>query len=202
MADASNICYGVGLREAQFEMAAQLYDEAFGKKFKVAIKSRLDRIALLESTFVGSFAVTATEGEDLVGLAGFHTPEGSLTSGIDSIELLDKLGLVRGLRAIAIFSLYERTPKPGELVMDGIAVHKDYRGQGIGSQLLNGIVTHAKDNGFDTVRLDVIDSNPGAKRLYERSGFVPIRIEKFPILRWLLGFRASTTMEFRIADAT
>lgn len=201
MADAPIVSYGVGLKEGQFERAAQLYDEAFGEKFKVAIKSRMDRIALLESTFVGRFAVTASEGKDLVGLAGFHTPEGSLTSGIGASQLLAKLGVVRGLWAIAIFSLYERTPGSGELVMDGIAVHKDYRGHGIGSQLLNGIVDHARENGFGTVRLDVIDTNPGAQRLYERNGFVPIRIEKFPYLRWLLGFGASTTMEFRIAAA-
>ena len=202
MADAPIISYGIGLKESQFETAAHLYDEAFGEKFKVAIKSRTDGMALLESTFVGSFALTASEGKDLVGLAGFHTREGSLTSGIGASQLLSKLGMVRGFRAIVIFSLYERTPKPGELVMDGIAVHKDYRGHGIGSQLLNGIVSHAKEEGFDTVRLDVIDTNPGAKRLYERSGFVPTKVERFPYLRWLLGFGASTTMEFRIADAT
>ena len=57
------------------------------------------------------------------------------------------------------------------------------------------------DLGVGMVRLDVIDTNHGAQRLYERSGFVPLRIEKFPYLRWLLGFGASTTMEFRIADA-
>ena len=86
--------------------------------------------------------------------------------------------------------------------MDGIAVHKDYRGLGIGSQLLNGVVNHAREHGFATVRLDVIETNPGAKRLYERSGFIPVRTERFPYLRWLLGFGAATTMEFRIADAT
>ena len=201
MTDASPISYGIGLDKDQFRRAAQLYDEAFGKKFRVAIGSQRDRMALLESTFVGRFAVTASAGTELVGLAGFHTSEGSLTGGIGAKELLSKLGVVRGLRAIAIFSLYERTPKSGELVMDGIAVHKEYRGRGIGSQLLNGIVNHARENGFGTVRLDVIDTNPGARRLYERNGFVPVRIERFGYLRWLLGFAASTTMEFRIADA-
>lgn len=201
MADPPIISYGVGLKEGQFEAAAHLYDEAFGEKFKVAIKSRMDRIALLENSFIGRFAITASEGEDLVGLAGFHTPEGSLTSGIGASQLLGKLGVVRGLWATAIFSLYERTPISGELVMDGIAVHQDCRGRGIGSKLLKGIVNYARENGFSTVRLDVIDTNPGAQRLYERRGFVPIRTEKFSYLRWLLGFGASTTMEFRIEDA-
>lgn len=201
MTDSPIISYEIGLKEGQFKAAAHLYDEAFGQKFKVAIKSRMDRIALLESTFVGNFAITASEGEDLVGLAGFHTPEGSLTSGIGASQLLGKLGVVRGLWSIAIFNLYERTPMPGELVMDGIAVHRDYRGRGIGGSLLNGIENFARGNGFSTVRLDVFDTNPGAQRLYERSGFVPVRVEKFPYLHWLLGFGASTTMELQIADA-
>ena len=202
MTDAPPISYGVSLEKNQFERAAQLYDEAFGKKFRVAIGSQMDRIALLESSFVGGFAVTASAGTDLVGLAGFHTPQGSLTGGIDASELLSKLGVVRGLRAIAIFSLYERTSKPGELVMDGIAVHKEYCGRCIGTRLLNGIVNHARENGFGVIRLDVISTNLGAQRLYERNGFPPVRIERFGYLRWLLGFGASTTLEFRIADAT
>lgn len=200
MSDSPFINYGVGLKESQFKAAAYLYDEAFGEKFKVAINSRVDRIALLECTFVGKFALTASDGENLVGLAGFHTPEGSLTSGLGATQLVAKLGVVRGLWAMAIFSLYERTPVPGELVMDGIAVHREFRGRGIGSRLLNGIVNYARENEFKTVRLDVIDTNPGAQRLYERSGFVPVRTEKFPYLRWLLGFGASTTMALQIAD--
>lgn len=198
MTDVSAVSYRAGLNEDQFASAAQLYDEAFGDKFAAAIRSRTDRISVLKDSFVGRFAVTASVGELLVGLAGFHTPEGSLTGGMSARQLLVTLGLIRGLRAIAIFAMYERTPKPGELVMDGISVHRDYRGCGIGTQLLNGIVNYARENGFGTVRLDVIDTNLGAKRLYGRNGFVPVRTQKFPYLRWLLGFGAATTMEFRI----
>ena len=82
--------------------------------------------------------------------------------------------------------------------MDGIAVDQDYRGRGIGSQLLRRIIDYARDNGFESVRLDVIDTNPGARRLYERVGFIAVREDKFPYLRWLLGFGGATTMQFPI----
>ncbi len=196
------IGYGIGLAETQRERAAQIYDEAFGAKFSLAIKSRRVREDVLRRAFVGKFGVTASAGQVLVGLAGFHTPAGSFTGGIGAGRLLARLGVFRGLWAIAVFGLYARTPAPGELVMDGIAVHEDYRGQGIGSRLLHEIVNYARGNGFKTVRLDVIDINPGARRLYERRGFVAVRTEHFPWLRWLLGFGGSTTMEFRIDDAT
>lgn len=201
MIDAPTIRCEVGLKASQDRMAAQLYDEAFGKKFRIAIESRTDRIALFETSFTGHYAIAASEGDNLVGLAGLHTPKGSLTGGLGARQLFERLGALRGLRAIAIFSLYERKPKPGELLMDGIAVHKDYRGRGVGSQLLKAVLDYGKSNGFRTVRLDVIDTNSGARRLYERRGFVPTRVEKFPYLRWLLGFGASTTMEFRLTDA-
>ena len=196
------VSYTIGLAPSQFASAARLYDEAFGSKFARAIGSRSDRLTLFESTFAGEFAVAAHVGSELVGLAGFHTPAGSLTGRIDVRVLLTRLGLLRGLRAIAVFGLYDRKPKPGELLMDGIAVDETYRGQRVGSGLLTRLVDYARGNGFETIRLDVIDTNPGARRLYERRGFVPVRTERFPVLRGILGFGASTTMELCIANAT
>ena len=52
----------------------------------------------------------------------------------------------------------------------------------------------AKERGYRTVRLDVIDTNPRARALYEREGFEPVHTESFPALRPVLGFGASTTM--------
>ena len=201
MSQEPSIDYEVGLAENHFPRAAEIYDQAFGEKFKAAVRSQRDRLALLRGSFRGSFAITASTGGELVGLAGFHTPEGSLTGGLGARQLLSRLGLLRGARALAVFSLYERTPEPGELVMDGIAVDRRHRGLGIGTRLLDGIVEHARTGGFRTVRLDVIDTNPGARRLYERRGFLPVRSEKFPYLRGLLGFGGSTTMVLRLADS-
>ena len=106
MSQELKVIYRIGLDEGQLKTAAELYDEAFGKKFAVAIKSRQDRLKLYESAFVGRFAISASVDAKLVGLAGFHTPDGSLTGGISAGVLFTQLGVVRGLRAIAIFSLY------------------------------------------------------------------------------------------------
>ena len=201
MSQDPDVAYRIGLHEGHLKAAAQLYDEAFEGKFAVAIKSRQDRLALFENTFVGRFAISASVERKLVGIAGFHTLDGSLTGGIDAGVLLTRLGVVRGLWAIGIFGLYERKPELGQLLMDGIAVHKDYRGNGIGSQLLRNTVAYARENGFTTIRLDVVDTNPGAQRLYERRGFIPVRTNKFPSLRWFLGFGGSTTMELRVEPA-
>lgn len=67
--------------------------------------------------------------------------------------------------------------------MDGIAVKQDMRGKGIGTKLLDELKQYARDNGFSSIRLDVIDTNPAARRLYERQGFVLTRTGYFGYLR-------------------
>ena len=78
--------------------------------------------------------------------------------------------------------------------MDGIVVHPEMRGQGIGTRLLSELNAFACQEGYNKIRLDVIDTNPAARRFYERNGFVATKTEHFGYLRWLLGFGASTTM--------
>lgn len=54
------------------------------------------------------------------------------------------------------------------------------------------------DEKYSTNRLDMVDSNPGARRLYERLGFQEEKTERFEFLRGALGFGASSTMIYRI----
>ncbi len=195
---ANEVIYQVGLPEQFRSSAASLYDEAFGKKFSVAVRSDKNRLLLLTRCLMLEYAIVAMSENRLIGIAGFHTPGGSLTGGITYSKLLSQLGFIKGSWAAFIFSLYERKPAPGELVMDGIVVHSDARGKGVGSRLLSEIADYAKEHGFNRVRLDVIDINPKAKQLYKRKGFKAVKTEHFPYLRWLLGFGGSTTMELNL----
>ena len=190
--------YRIGFKREDLHRAAELYDEAFGAKFALAITNRRKRVSLLESCFDPQYAVSAYDGRELIGLAGFHIPEGSLTGGMDLATLVKELGLVGGLRAAVVFSLYERRPADGELLMDGIAVSASRRGMGVGTRLLEFLLEYAEANDYATVRLDVVDINSAARRLYERVGFETTTVERFPYLRWLLGFSGSRTMVLRL----
>lgn len=194
----NQIIYQTGLPEQFRSEAVQLYDEAFGAKFSVAVRSDEDRQLLLNNCFLLDYAIVALSEGELIGIAGFHTPTGSLTGGVTYHELLVQLGFIKGNWAALIFSLYERKPTAGELVMDGIVVRSDARGKGVGSRLLEEVAKYAKAHEFNRVRLDVIDINPKAKQLYERKGFKAVKTEHFPYLRWLLGFGGSTTMELSL----
>ena len=53
----------------------------------------------------------------------------------------------------------------------GMGVLKEYRGQGIGSQLLEESLSEARDRGLERVELDVYASNTPAICLYEKFEF-------------------------------
>lgn len=52
-----------------------------------------------------------------------------------------------------------------------IELHRDYRGGGLGSALMTHGAAWAKHQGYEFIRLGVLDSNPRAKALYERLGY-------------------------------
>jgi len=78
--------------------------------------------------------------------------------------------------------------------MDGIVVDPLYQGMGVGTRLFSKLMDYARAEKYTTIRLDVIDTNPRAKRLYERLGFTEQKTEEFEYLRGVLGFGSSTTM--------
>jgi len=53
-----------------------------------------------------------------------------------------------------------------------MGVHKDYRGQGLGTGLLDTTLDAAKEFGIERVELEVYTSNIRAIRLYDKFGFV------------------------------
>ena len=183
-----------GIPSAMLDDAVALYDDAFGAKFAVAVPNTTRRLSLLSSSLNLSFAFAAIAENRLVGLAGYKTHSGSFTDRMTFAVLAKHVGLIRGTWAACVFSLYERSLRPGELLMDGIVVDANFRGNGIGTLLLDSLTTFAENSGFHSIRLDVIDTNPNARRMYERNAFVATKTEHFGYLRWLLGFGASTTL--------
>ena len=178
--------------------AAELYDAAFGAKLSIAIPNPISRIAVLKVGFDPAFSFVAINDGEMVGIAGFKTAQGSLTGGISFRVLKNELGFWGAIRAVLVLAPLERKQVAGQLLMDGIGVSSNMRGGGIGTKLLHSLIEYAKTEGYQSVRLDVIDTNPAARRLYERVGFVPVKTENFAYLKWLLGFGAATQMVYSL----
>jgi Acetyltransferases len=144
------------------------------------------------------FTLTARDAAGrLLGFAGVRTAEGAcLALGWPGLRA--GWGVWGGAwRALALAPL-ERPVEAGRLLMDGIAVLPEARGRGAGTALLAAVVARARAAGCGEVRLDVIDSNPRARALYEREGFAAAGRERLGPLARLYGFREATTMVKRL----
>lgn len=173
--------------------AAELYWEAFGRKLGPALGPREKGVAFLAAHLNGDRAVTAFADGRLAGIAGYRHGGRALTGG-SSADVLRAYGPLSGLPRLALLALLGRGETPGELVMDGIAVDPALRGGGIGGLLLDEVAAVAAGLGRSRVRLDVVDTNPRARALYERRGFRAVGTEDTPFLRRLMGFGAVTRM--------
>ncbi|MCP9943810.1 GNAT family N-acetyltransferase [Streptomyces somaliensis] len=182
-----------GLPAGAERRAAELYWDAFGRKLGPALNPPDKAVPFIAAHLNADRAVCALLGGRLVGLAGYRLDGRALTGGSAS-AVLRAYGCLGGLPRLLLLALFERRPAPGQLVMDGIAVASDVRGRGVGSLLIEEVVAVAAEQGHREVRLDVIDTNPRARALYERRGFTAVRTEHTPYLRGLLGFGAVTTM--------
>lgn len=58
------------------------------------------------------------------------------------------------------------------LMIEWVAVSRDYRGKGYGTLLINDSIDSAKKESVSYADLNVANSNKGAKKLYEKLGFV------------------------------
>ncbi|WP_424968731.1 GNAT family N-acetyltransferase [Dinoroseobacter sp. S375] len=190
----ADIVVRAGFPEAQRDRAAALYWQAFQGKLHRLMGPEAKALSFLRQVADPDFAISAL-GPDgrLLGVAGFKTAEGGFMGG----EMADLRAVYGGLGALwrgLGLSVLERPVTPGILLMDGIMVEASARGQGIGRALLTAIKQTARSQGCRQVRLDVIDTNPRARALYEREGFVAGDTTDLGPFRALFGFRSATTM--------
>ena len=129
----------------------------------------------------------------LLGDAGFKTAKGALTGGTLK-DIVAVYGWFGATWRLAPLMLLEREVANDVLLMDGIFVAAHARNRGIGKALLGAICERAKAHNCTSVRLDVIDTNPRARVLYERVGFTALARHDLGPYKWLFGFSYATTM--------
>lgn len=133
---------------------------------------------------------------ELLGISGFKL-DNSLLIDIKFRTYVSKYGIIKEtLKYVVLSAIFYRKPdKKSQLLMDGIAVKEGNRGRGIGKQLFIALEKFSIQYKMTSIRLDVIDENPKAKKLYESIGFVPTKYSKTPnFIYRLIGVRGVTTM--------
>lgn len=172
--------------------ATELYCEAFQDKLAPFLGDKERAARFLASGVVPDRAFVALRDGQVVGIAGFKVDgKGLYEPGL--VMFLREYGWSAPARLFGLLML-ERAERPDMLLMDGIAVSETVRGKGIGTRLLQAIEDHARRLGKRSIRLDVIDTNPGARRLYERFGFKARKTSGVGLLKHVFAFRTSTDM--------
>lgn len=184
-----------GAPEAWRGAIAALYLEAFRGKLGPVFGRDAAAAAWLAPCLDLSRCLVAVRDGQVVGVAGYCLDGRRLLRPLGWPALRRRHGLLRGTAMLLAQALLRRREAPDTLLMDGIVVAPTQRGQGIGRQLLAAMRALAGRHGRGAVRLDVVDSNPAARRLYLREGFVPVAEHRLGLAgAWLFGFRTATTM--------
>ena len=194
IAIADQIAVRLGLPERHRRRAGELYYEAFRQKFEPVMGSPEHGVAILEKSLIPEQAIVALHQDQLVGVSGLQYGGRCFVDARVS-AFVHEFGWVWGLFKFAQFVLFfAQRERKGEIIIDGFVVRASMRGKGIGTRLLEAVFDFAQANGFEAVSLQVVDTNPGARRLYERMGFVPTKTRNYPYLRSVMGFSSVTTM--------
>lgn len=181
-----------GFDAKDHDRVTDLYWQAFRDKLVRCMGPDAKGRAFVSRVLNPDFAISAYDGDRLLGVAGFKTWQGALVGGEfeDMRAVYGTLGtLLRG----ALLGLLERG-EDDRFLMDGIFVAPEARGRGVGTALLAEICAEGKRRGYSRVRLDVIDRNTRARALYEREGFEAVKDEPTWPFFWLFGFSNSTIM--------
>jgi ribosomal protein S18 acetylase RimI-like enzyme len=182
-----------GFEETQRAQVAAIYVAAFERKLTPLFNTTDIAVHMVAAELDPACCFTAADAVGRVlGVAGFQHGGQSFVN-FSASALMREFGWLSGALRYGMTLLFDRKPHKDELQMDGIAVHNDARGMGVGTQLITALEAFAVQHGYQGVRLDVVDTNPRARRLYERLGFVAQHTATYPFLRFI-GFTAITTM--------
>ena len=189
-----NVTIRHGFAEADRAEVAALYWQAFGPKLGRVLSPEPKALAFVARVMRADHALAAyDEAGRFLGVAGFKSQRGAFVGGRPS-DLAAVYGRFGGRWRAVFLNLLARNVENERFLMDGLFVRADSRGRGIGSALLQAVVAEAARRGYREVRLDVVDSNPRARALYERHGFRAQFEAKLGLLRLVFGFGTATAM--------
>lgn len=183
-----------GFPDESTDQAAALYWEAFGQKLGIVMGPHEKALRFIKRVIDPSHAISAIDDDGrLLGVVGFKTAAGALVGGSFQ-DLVAVYGLSGAVWRACFLAMLDREAENNRFLMDGIFVTARARSKGVGSALLDAIANEAKTRGYHSLRLDVINTNPRARALYERHDFTALRTKTMGPLKHIFKFDSATTM--------
>lgn len=187
------------LPAAARQAAIALYWQAFrGKLWRLFGPDRR-ALALLGRVARTDHALVAVAGDGTVlGMAGFRDHQGGFAL-FDAAALRAVYGRWGGAWRGRLLDSLASSESGARLLVDGLAVAPDWRGRGIGADLVAALLAMAQDAGYAGLQLEVAGNNPRARALYQRLGFSIRREDRHWLLVPVLGVRATQVMRHDFA---
>ena len=152
-------------------------DEAFEGLFGFMLGRKVAEIVASAYTQPGhdfSYQNTVFAERDgtIVGMATGYTAEQHRRTSNQALKLAASKNSLSKIGAVLLcFRLrFLGTDTDGDFYLQAIAVDKEYRGKGIGTELMDAIENRARECGSTRLFLDAAARNEGARRFYERRG--------------------------------
>jgi len=182
------------LSKRQQRDVAEIFFSSFGRKFSslwLFTQNEGKAVEVLCQSIDFKRGLYAIKDIEVMGFIGLETIGNNYTKL--KFSILSKAfgffgGLWRYLGYLVSRAFHGKTSKD-EMHIDPIAVSEKARGLGVGTRLLDASFALAKSLGKKKMILEVVDTNPEARKLYERKGFVVTKIENTGFFTNRAGFR-------------
>lgn len=145
------------------------------------------RYRLLHQSINWDRLLFAFQGTEAVGHASFkHGGRGPFAPSGQAF--VNEFGRWRGWLRFALYRFTEHRERHHAFFLYGLRVSKEHRRQGIATALIDAVCAKARALGADSVALEVLGRNQGARQLYLRNGFSQASRLRLPGLH-VLGMR-------------
>jgi ribosomal protein S18 acetylase RimI-like enzyme len=181
------------LPEGLADDSAALYLSALDDKLVPVYGGGSRARQALACGFNRHMCITAVEGDRLIGILGIQTATAKFMD-VTLNTLQPFYGTLGSLWRMALLAFLNHSPMANEACIDGLAVLPAYRGRGVGTGLIAALEAWATGQGLSVIRLEVVDTNPRAEKLYRHIGFEAVREQTVWPVGTLFGFRSSTVM--------
>lgn len=198
--DQKDVIITSEINEEQKETVAKLYFQTFQLKFHylwLFTKKEDKAVIVLKRSIPYQEGLYAVQDDEVIGFVGLEKGNGYYAplSFIGFWEAFGIWGASWRYVAYTIYRLFHGKNKQDEVHIDPIVVSGKARGMGIGTRLLEAVFELAKKKKKRKVILEVVDTNPKAKRLYERVGFRVAKTDNLALLTKEAGFAQVIHME-------
>ena len=187
-----------GITKNQRLAIAKIFYQSFKEKLTIIFGEPKKASKLIARLIHEDRILVAIKEGKPVGFVGLHYQgKNFLKFNLTKITKIYGLATIRVLIYFLITILDEL--QPNQLHLEVLAVAEEQRSKGIGTKLLKSTIDFAKLKKIPQIKLEVINTNPKAKKLYKKIGFKKTKDRKIPYpFHILTGFSTITEMQYKL----